>query len=88
MTAKPPVAEQVIQAIEKVKGNLPCAVTLDATFEQLGIDSLDAIEIMFEVEERFNVSVPTEAVKTMRTVREVVTGVEQLLAAPRPEAGP
>ena len=86
MTApeRPPVSEQVIQAIEKVKGNLSTPVTLDSSFEQLGIDSLDAIEILFEVEERFGVAVPNDAIKVMRTVRDVVQGVEQLLAGGKP----
>jgi acyl carrier protein len=78
----PLIADRVIQAIQKVKSN--AVVTIDSTFESLGVDSLDAIEILFEVEEDFQVSVPTEAVKKMRNVRDVVTGIEQLLASKNP----
>ena len=83
---QPSIADGVRESILKVKGHLPTNIDLDSRFDELGIDSLDAIEIMFELEERFAVAVPTEAIKAMRTVRDVVAGVEQLLSQRQPEA--
>ncbi|GHU50347.1 acyl carrier protein [Clostridia bacterium] len=34
-------------------------ITLDATFEQLGLDSLDTVEIVMELEDFFNVTIET-----------------------------
>jgi acyl carrier protein len=45
------------------------------------IDSLDGINIVFAVENEFGVNVPDEAMKQLRSVRDVITGVEALLAA-------
>ena len=56
-------------------------VTVDSAFEELGIDSMDAVEILFALENEFDISIPDEEVKTVRNVRQMVEGVERLLAA-------
>jgi len=33
-------------------------VTLDANLEELGIDSMDVVEIIFDIEETFDIDVP------------------------------
>ena len=53
----------------------------DSTFEELGIDSMDAVEILFALENEFDISIPDEEVKTVRNVRQMAEGVERLLAA-------
>lgn len=40
-------------------------VTINSTFEELGIDSLDRINLLFAVEEEFGISIPTEEVKSV-----------------------
>jgi acyl carrier protein len=55
-------------------------ISLDSTFEELKIDSLDAINIIFALEDRFRIDIPDEAVQHMRSVRESVAGVSKLLA--------
>lgn len=56
------------------------SVTIDKTFAELKIDSLDGINIIFAVEEEFGIEVPDEAVREIRSVRDVVKGIEKLLA--------
>lgn len=56
-------------------------VTVDSAFEELGIDSMDAVEILFALENEFDISIPDEEVKAVRNVRQMVEGVEKLLAA-------
>ncbi len=56
-------------------------VTLNSAFEELGIDSMDAVEILFALENEFDISIPDEEVKTVRNVRQMVEGVDKLLAA-------
>jgi len=49
--------------------------------ESLGLDSLDAVEIAVELEEAFDVVLPTEIDPAeLRTVRQVVVVLERLLA--------
>jgi acyl carrier protein len=57
------------------------AVTLDKTFQDLKIDSLDAMTILFEIESEFDISIPEEQAASIRSVREMVEGIAALLAA-------
>lgn len=42
-------------------------ITEDSTFEDLGIDSLDAVEIMMEMEDEFGIEIkPAEAGKSVK----------------------
>jgi acyl carrier protein len=56
------------------------SVTLDKTFEDLKIDSLDGINILFALEEEFNVEIPDDAAEKIRSVGEMVDGLEKLIA--------
>ena len=56
-------------------------VTIDSDFQQLGIDSMDAVEILFALENEFDISIPDDEVRTVRNVRDMCTGVEKLVAA-------
>jgi len=54
-------------------------ITADSTFQELGIDSLDGINILFAVESEFNVNIPDDAAQNIRTVRDVIDGIAKLL---------
>ncbi len=54
-------------------------VTADSTFSELGIDSLDGINILFAVESEFNINIPDDAAQSIRSVRDVVDGIAKLL---------
>jgi acyl carrier protein len=56
-------------------------VTIDSDFQQLGIDSMDAVEILFALENEFDINIPDDEVRTVRGVRDMCVGVEKLLAA-------
>jgi len=74
------VQQEVITAIAAARKLSPERISLDTTFEELGVDSLDSLTIMFALEERFDVSIPDEAVRDMRTVGDVVDGLQRLLS--------
>jgi acyl carrier protein len=62
-------------------------VTIDSTFEGLGIDSMDGVSILFALENEFNITIPDEAAKQIHTIREMVDGVAKLLnESPAPAA--
>ena len=75
------IATRCIEIIAKSKSIPADSITLDSTFEQLNIDSLDKINISFEVEEAFNIDIPDEALGTIKTVGDMVEGVTKLQAA-------
>ncbi len=57
------------------------SLTLDAKLEDLDIESLDMVQILFGIEETFDVYVPQddESFK-LETMRDVVDGVKDLVA--------
>ena len=80
------IANRCIDIIAKSKSISPDTITLASTFDELNVDSLDKINISFEVEEAFNIDIPDEALGTIRTVGDMVNGVTKLQAAKPPSA--
>jgi acyl carrier protein len=78
------IASRCIDIIAKSKSISPETVTLASTFDELNIDSLDKINISFEVEEAFKVEIPDDALGTIKTVGDMVDGVTKLAAAHSP----
>ncbi len=76
-----PVSEKILSLIAAVKKLPHDKVTLDSSFEELGIDSLDGINLVFEIEGAFDISIPDEQARSIRSVREMIDGVKSLLAA-------
>ena len=71
--------ERVFAVIAKTQRIPIESISLDSTFEELKIDSLDGINIVFELENAFNVAIPDDGVQNMRTVRETVDGIRKLV---------
>jgi acyl carrier protein len=79
--------QQVIELIAQKKKLPPESVTLDSTFVELGIDSLDGMDLLFTFEETFKLSIPDEVAQQMKTVRQVTEALRAALAAnPQPSA--
>lgn len=75
------IQSRIIELIAKSK-NLPSSsLGMDTTFEELEIDSLDKINISFDVEEMFSIQIPDDSLNTLKTVGDVVRGVERLVSA-------
>lgn len=72
---------RVTGVIAKTQHIPPESVTIDSTFEELKIDSLDGINILFALEGEFDIDIPDDAARQIRSVREMTEGVGQLLAA-------
>jgi acyl carrier protein len=62
-----------------------CAELIDehSNLEALGIESLDAIEIVFELEDHFNIDIPYNANSSedgkLATVADIIAKVEELV---------
>lgn len=61
-------------------------ITLDEPIEALGLDSLGMTELLFFIEEEFEITLPYEPV-AMRTVGDAVRYIDEVLAT-RPAATP
>jgi acyl carrier protein len=77
----PEMTERVLQVIATSKRIPLEQVTIDSEFLQLGIDSMDAVEILFALENEFDISIPDDEVRHVRNVRQMVEGVEKMVAA-------
>jgi acyl carrier protein len=75
------LTEKVIAEIASVKRIPTERINVDSTFEELSIDSLDATNLLFALEEEFGVSIPDAEARSIRNVRGAVEQVQRLLAA-------
>jgi acyl carrier protein len=73
--------QRVLKAIATSKRIPLETVTIDSQFQELGIDSMDAVEILFALENEFDINIPDEEVRSVRDVRGMCEGVEKLVAA-------
>lgn len=53
----------------------------DTSFESLGIDSLDRLNILFDLENEFDIEINDEDAKQVKNMREMIEGVTQLVQA-------
>jgi acyl carrier protein len=74
------IESRVIAIIAKRKHLDPATLTAATTFEQLGVDSLDAADLLFVFEDEFGIVVPDEVALTMRSVGQIVEGLRGLKA--------
>ena len=81
------ITVKIIQLIAAVKRIPEENVTIDSTFEQLGVDSLDAINLIYEIESDFNISVPDEVARSIKDVRQLLEALRTALAATPPDTG-
>jgi acyl carrier protein len=82
------IEQTVIDVIAK-EGSVPLEkITLDATLQELDVHSLDGIQIIFTLEDKFDIRIPEEeAQHATGTVRDLIAGVERLVAAKAVPAG-
>ena len=64
--------------VEKFDKN-PDDITLESTLETLEIDSLDVFDIIFEAEEKFDITVPNEDV-AVNKIGDVVALIDRIRA--------
>jgi acyl carrier protein len=72
---------RLIGMIAHSKKVAPESIGLGTTFDSLAIDSLDKINLSFEIEEAFAIDIPDTAIGSIRTVGDMVEGVRGLVAA-------
>jgi len=78
------VAAKVMEIIAKQKRIPTDQVTIDSTFQELGLDSLDAVNILFELEGEFNVNISDEQARQIKNVRQMIEGVNALIGEKKP----
>jgi acyl carrier protein len=83
------ITEKVLGLIAATKRLPRDQVSVNSTFEELKLDSLDAINLIFEVESQFDISVPDDVANSIHSVPDLVEKLKLLLAEkPSPPQGP
>jgi acyl carrier protein len=75
------IQDRVLKVIATTQRLPPERVTPDSSFEELGIDSMDSINILFDLESEFDIEIDDEDAKKIRTIPEMVAGVTSLVEA-------
>jgi len=70
------------EILEEVAGILPADVSPEKSFtDDLDVDSLSMVEVVVAAEEKFDVKIPDDEVKNLRTVGDAVAYIEKHGAA-------
>lgn len=81
------ITQRVIRAIA-ANQRIPAEnITAESTFLQLNIDSLDALQLLFALEEEFGVDIPDDLARGFSSVELAAVGVRALLEKKVTSAG-
>jgi len=72
------LTQNVIALIAETQRIPAESISPDSSFEELGIDSLAGMGLVFELESKFNVSIPNEEALQMRTVHSAVESLRRI----------
>jgi acyl carrier protein len=79
----PDVAQDVMAIIKKKIRVERDQISMDDRLQDLGLESLDALELVFDIEEKFNIEIPVNAneanIGGFETVADVVREVDKLV---------
>jgi acyl carrier protein len=84
---KESVKDRIVEILAEQAAMEPSEVSMGATLEDLGIDSLGLVETVFAIEESFDIQVPFNANEPnsgefdISSVATIVHAVEKLIAA-------
>ncbi len=86
------VAGEVIEIIAKQKDRKPSELTREVRLEDLEIESLDVVEIIFSIEDKFDITIPYNANDpgaagaNFETIENVIEAVENVVLEKEAEA--
>ena len=66
------IEEELTAIVKQEKNVADDLLKADTPLADAGIDSLDALNILFAVEERFRISIPDDEARAMRTFGDLV----------------
>jgi acyl carrier protein len=75
------IEEKLVAIVRKEKDVPDDKLSLATPLADAGIDSLDALTILFAIEEEFHISIPDDRARAMKTFGDMVDSIEILLGA-------
>ncbi|MDR0415976.1 MAG: acyl carrier protein [Propionibacteriaceae bacterium] len=74
------IRAELAEIVNEIAGTAADDVTLDKSFvDDLGVDSLSMVEIIYACEDKFGVTIPEEESKTLQTVGDAVAYIAKSL---------
>lgn len=73
------IEAKLTEIVRKEKNVADDKMTLETPLADAGIDSLDALTILFAIEEEFHISIPDDRARAMRTFGDMVEAIEALV---------
>jgi acyl carrier protein len=71
------ITKTVVAELRSVTGQK--SIDLDLPLKDQGVDSITAMELIIEMERKFNITVPDEKIEQLKTARSVIELVQTLL---------
>ena len=69
-------------SVNRITGVAPEDINDSSSYrEDLGLDSLSALEVMVDIEYAFKIKVPEERIQTIQTVQDTINLVQEYLGA-------
>ncbi len=85
----PAITEKIVHALATYLKRDPASITESHHLrDDLGLDSVAVIELLFEIEERFKLQIPDQDLPGLSTVGSVAAYVQRRLAEPQAAAQP
>lgn len=76
------IERKLVEIVKKEKDIDEAKLKPETSLAEAGIDSLDALTILFGIEEEFHISIPDDRARSMTTFGDIIDAVEAQLAAP------
>lgn len=76
------IERKLVEIVKKEKDIDEEKLKPETSLAEAGIDSLDALTILFGIEEEFHISIPDDRARSMTTFGDIIDAVEAQLAAP------
>ena len=76
------IRETIRQSVNRITGIAPAQILDTSNYRQdLGLDSLSALEVVVDVEYAYKIKVPEERIQSIQTVQDTISVVQEYLAA-------
>lgn len=75
------IFEKIATILSTKKGINKETILIESSFEELGLDSLDAVELISDLEDEFNVTIPNVELQSIKTIRQAVDGLQKAMGS-------